>query len=240
MNDPGIDRELALLSEERDLLMKWSHEDLARIISDVGFSCVLCGKCCTSRFNGHVFLLENEAARLLADSSESLVPAPYFELYNGDDSFYVSGYALRVHDDGTCVYLHDNRCRIYENRFSICRIYPYMLHREPDARKRLVFRQVSGLDTHGEYHHEIAGEEAVAIARETIAYEYAWLTQMIEFYTATRELFLRENKRHVRREYDKKMREFRDGTVIQVWVWHQGAFRPYRMRREDYLGFNWP
>lgn len=128
----------------------------------------------------------------------------------------------------------------YDNRFSICRIYPYMLHREPDGRKRLEFRQISGLDEHGEYHHEITMEEAVRIAEETIAYEDAWLTQMISFYTAAGGLFGREQKRHVRREYDKKIREFREGAAIQVYVWHQGIFRPYLMRRGDYLGFNWP
>jgi Fe-S-cluster containining protein len=139
MSDSYIDRELSGLMVEQDLLLKWHEQDLADIISDVGFSCLLCGRCCTTEFNGHVFLLDADAERVMAMNPSLLIPAPEFELADEEGNFYVSGYALRVREDGSCIFLADSRCRIYDERFTICRIYPYMLHREPDRGKTWSF-----------------------------------------------------------------------------------------------------
>ena len=135
MSDSYIDRELSGLMVEQDLLLKWHEQDLAEIISAVGFSCLLCGRCCTTAFNGHVFLLDADAERVMAMNPSLLIPAPEFELSDEEGNFFVAGYALRVREDGSCIFLTDTRCRIYDERFTICRIYPYMLHREPGKRK---------------------------------------------------------------------------------------------------------
>lgn len=240
MSDSYISRELSGLMVEQDLLLKWSEEDLADIISDVGFSCLLCGRCCTTEFNGHVFLLDSDAERVMAMDPSLLIPAPEFELADEAGIFYVSGYALRVQKNGSCIFLTDNRCRIYDERFTICRIYPYMLHREPDRRKKLEFRQISGLNEHGEYHCPVSENEAHIFARETIAYEKAWLAQMIGFYTAALDLFEQKNTRHIRAVYDRRIQEFRKGAPVDVYVWYQGHFVPVTVRREEYLGFGWP
>lgn len=240
MSDSFISRTLSSLKIEQGLLMQWSEQDLAEIIRDVGFSCIRCGRCCTTDFNGHVFLLDADARRVMAMDSSLLIPAPGFELVDEEGTFYVSGYALRVLDDGSCIFLTDGRCRIYEERFSICRIYPYMLHREPDRRKKLEFKQISGLNEHGEYHDSISEEESLAFARETIAYEQAWLSQMIDFYTAAEEIFTRKNTRHIRAVYDRRIQDFRKGTPVCVQVWYQGSFVPVTVRHEEYQGFGWP
>ncbi|NLL11411.1 MAG: YkgJ family cysteine cluster protein, partial [Methanomicrobiales archaeon] len=61
MPDSYISQELSGLIVEQDLLLKWQEQDLADIIIDVGFSCLMCGRCCTTEFNGHVFLLDSDA-----------------------------------------------------------------------------------------------------------------------------------------------------------------------------------
>ncbi|QXO94493.1 YkgJ family cysteine cluster protein [Methanospirillum purgamenti] len=240
MSNSYIRHEITRLTTELALLTKWSPQDLADIIQDVGFSCTLCGRCCTTEFNGHVFLLDDDAARIKKIKPEVLVPAPEFELVDGEGNFYVSGYALRVREDGTCVFLENNRCAIYENRFAICRIYPYMLHREPDRKKNPVFRQISGLNEHGDYHYPISEDEAYALAEETIQYENAWLMQMIDFYTTAEERFLKNNTSHIRKNYDRRIQEFKKGASVQVYVWFKGDFVPVIVRREEYQGFGWP
>jgi len=188
--------------------------------------------------NGHVFLLDADAQRVMARDPALLIPAPGFELADQEGNFYVSGYALRVREDGTCIFLSDNRCTIYEERYTICRIYPYMLHREPDRKNQRTFRQISGLNEHGEYHTPISEQEALCLAQETIAYELAWLSQMIDFYTAAKEWFEQKNTRHIRAVYDRRMQAFRKGTPVCVYVWYGGTFIQLRCARESISDLN--
>jgi len=55
---------LVELEAELALLKKYQKHDLEEIIKEIGFSCTCCGKCCTKAFNGHVFLLAEDANRL--------------------------------------------------------------------------------------------------------------------------------------------------------------------------------
>lgn len=240
MSGTYIEKQIAGFETERNQLETWTPEDLAEIIRDVGFSCISCGQCCTTGYNGHVFLLDEDARKVRGSHPESLIPAPGFELIDDRGVFYVSGYALRVREDGSCIFLTDNRCTIYDDRFSICRIYPYMLHREPDRKKNLVFRQISGLNEHGEYHVPISEEESIRLARETISYEKVWLSQMIDFYTAAGQIFEREKMSYVRKEYDRRIQEFKKGAPVTVQVWYLGSFVPTTVRYHEYRGFHWP
>jgi len=240
MGVSGITRELLELNEERALLFSWDLSEFARIIQDVGFFCVECGKCCTAPFNGHVFLLDQDASRALQLCPDSLIPAPEFELCDEEGNFYVSGYAVRVHPDGACVHLSEGRCTIYEDRFTICRVYPYMLHREHDSRKRNEFRQISGLNEHGVYHNQIRDVDALRIAKETYGYEMAWLIQMIRFYEAVDQILTKSGQRYIRRVYDKRIQEFRKGAPVQVFVWYNGSFVSHEVRFSEYAGFGWP
>ncbi|MDU9375522.1 hypothetical protein McpSp1_00960 [Methanocorpusculaceae archaeon Sp1] len=214
--------ELAALQSELSLLNAYPKEKLAEIIRDIGFSCTCCGKCCTRDFNGHVFLLSSDARNAAAFAPEALMPAPDFSYSDNEGNFYVSGYALRTKPDGSCVFLsEEKRCTIYDRRFSICRIYPYMLHREPDARGRVDWRQISGLDEHGEYDVEISATAADTAAAEVIAYETAYLLQEIEFHEAVLAKFSEKGIRFVRRDHDLRMREFLRGEeAASVYVWN--------------------
>ena len=236
MTERFLEKEQNRYREELSLLHEYPIEELATVIRDVGFACTGCGDCCRAGQNGHVFLLTKDTERALEICANALIPAPFFEICNSQGIFYVSGYALRTHPDGSCVHLTDGRCRIYEDRFTICRVYPYMLHREPDEKGRLTFRQISGLNEHGEYHTGITREESLLIARETISYEEDWLIQMIEFYDLVIKLFKQTGERHVRKIYDQKMRRFRKGEQVEVFVFYKGEFIPYIVSISDYEG----
>jgi uncharacterized protein len=220
-----IPARITALAAERDALSLYPQERLADIIQDVHFRCTSCGKCCTRAFNGHVFLLDRDVGAVRNIDHRALEPAPDPEFCDQNGIFYVSGYALKVKNDpdGSCWFLENNRCRIYDRRFSICRIYPYMLHREPDERGKVDWRQISGLDRHGAYDAEISGEESMDVARETIAYEHAFLTQQIAFLECIQDWFTKAGLRHVQKIYDGQMRLYRSGVPITVMTYHNGT-----------------
>jgi Fe-S-cluster containining protein len=225
---------LTALTLERNSLYDYPVERLAGIIREIGFTCTSCAKCCTRDFNGHVFLLDRDVASVRSIDPEALEPAPDPEFCDQNGTFYVSGYALKAHDDehGSCWFLREGRCRIYDQRFTICRIYPYMLHREPDEAGIVDWRQFAGIDLHGEYGKELPGEEALTIARETKEYENAFLTQEIKFLECIQEHFTRHKFRHVQKIYDDRMRTFAKGGMIRVMVYYNGGFEEHLIRNE--------
>jgi uncharacterized protein len=201
-------------------------------IREIGFRCTSCAKCCTRKFNGHVFLLDRDVKAIRASDPDALEPAPGPEFCDQNGIFYVSGYALRVRDDdaGSCWFLTNGRCRIYDKRFAICRIYPYMLHREPDDEGVIDWRQFSGLEQHGEYDAVIPDEESLEIARETMEYENAFLTQEIRFLEYIQEFFIHNKLRHVQKIYDDRLRDFRKGKEITVMVFFDDHLEEHRIR----------
>lgn len=227
---PGISARLTALRQDLFSVTDYPDEKLAGILREVGFACDRCTKCCTKEFNDHVFLLDTDTSAIKANDPAALIPAPYFELADQHGRFYDSGYALRTKPDGTCFFLDGDRCRIYDDRLSICRIYPYMLHREPDERGIVDWRQISGLNRHGTYHNEISFEESLAIARDVKAYEIAFLEQTIRFYEFACDHFAEHGLRHIRKVYDDRMRAFRKGEEIEVFVLWNGRLEPWRMR----------
>ena len=208
-------------------------EHLAGVIKEIGFRCISCAKCCTRAFNGHVFLLDRDVTAVKAIDPAAIEPAPAPEFCDQNGIFYVSGYALRTLDDekGSCWFLKNGKCRIYNNRFAICRIYPYMLHREPDNHGVIDWRQFSGLDQHGEYGSVIPDEEALDLARETKEYENAFLTQEIRFLEFMQDYFSRQRLRHVQKVYDDQLRRFNRGADITVMVFYDGLLNRHRIRK---------
>jgi Fe-S-cluster containining protein len=224
---------IAALIQERNSLFDYPVERLAGVIREVGFRCTECSKCCTRAFNGHVFLLDRDVTVIKSIDPAALEPAPAPEFCDQNGIFYVSGYAVRTQDDdtGSCWFLKNGRCRIYDRRFTICRIYPYMLHREPDESGKIDWRQFSGLDQHGEYGAVISDDESLDLARETKEYENAFLTQEIQFLEFMQEYFSRHRLRHVQKVYDDRLRRFNKGDEITVMVYYDGRLRKHRLRK---------
>ena len=215
--------------EEREAILAYPAERLAGIFSEVGFSCNRCAKCCTRAFNGHVHLLDDDLDRVRGFAPDALEPAFPFDFCDQHGTFYVSGYTIRSQQDGagSCFFLEDGNCRIYPARPRVCGIYPYMLHREPDEDGIIDWRQISGLNEHGEYHTEISREQALSLARETKQFEEAVLDHAIAFLEYTGDYFSRLGLRHVRKVYDDRLRAYRQGAVLEVLVYHRGRFEPW-------------
>jgi Fe-S-cluster containining protein len=228
---------IAALTQERNKLFEFPIKKLSECIKEIGFRCTSCAKCCTRVFNGHVFLLDRDVTALKAIDPAALEPAPAPEFCDQNGIFYVSGYALRTQDDdaGSCWFLKDGMCRIYDRRFAICRIYPYMLHREPDESGKIDWRQFSGLDQHGEYDMIISDDESLDIARETKEYENAFLTQEISFLEFMQEYFNSHRLRHVQKVYDDQLRRFNRGEEIIVMVYYDGVLEQHGIKNRQIL-----
>ncbi len=213
------------IEEEIRRIAAFSDEKFMEIIRQVGFECDFCGKCCTRAFNDHVFLLDDDAARIInAPGRDFLCPAPYFDFCDNLGRFYVIGYALKNKPNGDCIFYTGSRCEHYDIRPAICRIFPYMLHREPDENGRIDFRQIGGLNEHGLYHSDIDRETCREIVREVKVYESGFLRHKLRFMGAIEEHFKRYALRSSRQLYDRMMREYENGGEIEVHVFFQGEF----------------
>jgi Fe-S-cluster containining protein len=214
---------LNIEKEIRDL-ESFPDEEYLKIIREVGFECDLCGKCCTSEFNDHIFLLDDDAKRIIEyHGREYLRPAPYFDLCDNLGRFYVMGYALKTKPNGDCIFYTGSSCEHYEDRPMICKIFPYMLHREPDEDGNIDFRQIGGLDEHGLYHNEI-GETGKEILKTVKEYESGFLKQQLEFIKYVEKYFKDNNLRFNQQIYDRMMRLYEKGQAIEVYVFYQGRF----------------
>lgn len=210
--------------EIRDL-ESFPDEKYLEIIRDVGFVCDLCGKCCTSEFNDHIFLLDDDAQRIIEHHGrEYLMPAPYFDLCDNLGRFYVMGYALKTKPNGDCIFYTGGRCAYYEIRPLICKIFPYMLHREPDEDGNIDFRQIGGLDEHGLYHNEIGEEICKEILKNVKEYESGFLRQQLRFFEYVEKYFKENNLRNSQQMYDRMMRQYQKGKAIEIYVFYHGAF----------------
>lgn len=181
-----------------------------------------------------MFLLDSDLERVRSIDPDAVTPAPYYEFCDQNGRFYVSGYALKTKPDGSCIFLENKRCRIYESRPSICRVYPHMLHREADETGKVDWRQISGLNEHGSYHSDLDDPACKEIALETRAYEEAYLQQVIGFFEAVKAHFRTNGLKHIQRTYDRKMREFLKGECdLEIFVYCKGGFEKQKLAKES-------
>lgn len=215
--------ETAGIEQEISGVITYPDDRFEKIIREVGFECDRCGRCCTSELNDHVFLLDEDSERMIRISGkESLRPAPYYEFCDNLGRFYVMGYALKNKGGGDCIFYTGGRCEHYESRPAICRIYPYMLHREEDEDGNLDWRQIGGLDQHGLYHCEIDENASKDIARSVKNYELAFLRQKLVFIQKVEDHFRKNGLRHSQQMYDRMMREIKKGKETEVYVFFRG------------------
>ena len=225
--------DLIYFLDEEKALETYSKTHFLDVIQDVGFECDFCGKCCTHAFNDHVYLLAEDASRILTLNPDAVKPSPYFDFCDQFGRFYVSGYSLKTQNDevGSCFFLENNRCRIYDNRPLICRVYPYMIHREADDSGNYDWREISGLNEHGMYGAEICSEEAESVYDVTIKYESGYISQEKEFLEAVSKHFDSNQLKHIPKNYDKQLRAFEKGEEVSVFVYFKGAFREHKIKK---------
>lgn len=107
-------------------------DETKRIEADVrraGFSCLLCGACCSGPDNEvMVSPPEIELLAAVTGSTADEIAEPYQEWIRQGGASFTFGWVLRRGSDGNCIFLNDNRCRVYHARPHICRTYPFMLN----------------------------------------------------------------------------------------------------------------
>lgn len=213
------------IEKEIKCIESFPDEHYKKIVREVGFECDFCGKCCTSEFNDHVFLLDDDTERIIEHAGrEFLRPAPYFDLCDNLGRFYVMGYALKTKPNGECIFYKGGKCEHYEIRPSICKIFPYMLHREPDEDGNIEFRQIGGLNLHGSYHNEISDESSNEILKSVKDYESGFLRQKLGFIKEIERYFKENDLRSSQQMYDRMIRLYIKGKSIEVYVFFRGRF----------------
>lgn len=219
--------------QERNRLFEYPLERLFDNIKKVRFRCTCCAKCCTRVVNRHVFLLDRDVTGIKTIDPAALEPAPDPEFCDQNGTFYVSGYALRTKDDtpGTCWFLEKDRCRIYDRRSSICRIYPFMLRRNTGSGATAYWRLVSRQNEHGEYQRDVPDEEALALAREVKEYENGFLTQQISFLELIHEYFIEHQLHHAQNVYEDQMRRFFHGEPVTIMAYYAGRLEEHRLTK---------
>jgi len=223
------------LIQERNRLFSYPLDHLAERIQETGFCCSSCGACCTRIRNGHVFLLDRDAAAARAIDPASLIPAPDPEFCDQDGTFYGSGYSLRTRGDavGSCWFLQDGRCRIYPQRFAVCRTYPYMLRRIVDEQGTPDWRFIARLSQHGSSGHRIQPEECRRIALETRGYENALLTHEIAFLEFMRGYFSEGGLFHDPFQYSRSLNRAAAGEPVTIMVYYDQGLE------EQLVGAGW-
>ncbi len=85
-----------------------------------GFLCTLCGDCCRNRV---IPLYEKDIKRLESAGYKGFYE-PTTEL-----EFELTGapYKMKLKRDGSCIFLKDNLCSVYELRPDTCRRYPFIV-----------------------------------------------------------------------------------------------------------------
>ena len=227
---------IVALMQERNRLFSYPVDRLEEVIRAYGFRCTGCGKCCTRSWNDHVFLLDRDADAAREIDSGSFEPAPDPEFCDRNGTLYVSGYALRRRDDDkeSCWFLENNRCRIYDSRFSVCRIYPHMLRPAPDAQEDdMTWRYFARPDEHGEYRRAIPDEECRALARGILEYENAFLSQQIAFFETVHEYFSVHGQRHDPDLHGSQVQRHLRGEQVRIMVYHNGELENWQETKES-------
>lgn len=223
---------IVALTQERNRLYSCPPEQLAAAIRASRFRCAGCGACCTRAVNSHIFLLDRDVAAVKTIDPAAYVPAPDPEFCDQDGTLYVSGYALRMRDDaaGSCWFLDNGRCRIYDRRFSGCRIYPHMSRRSADIAGSVRWRGFARKYRHGQYDADLSGAESMVLAQEVMEYENAFLTQQIAFLETIHEYFLIHDLRNDPDMHRQQVQRLRRGGAVTIKVFHAGELEECRIQ----------
>ncbi len=116
MDEPSL--HLGYLTYQRD---SGSEEVEFYYPSGVNWGCVRCGACCgdVDKRQRMIRLLDKDMDRIDEVTDEDYC-------MDWDEGSF-SGLMLK--NDGKCIFLGDDGCRIYDNRALLCRMYPFWLER---------------------------------------------------------------------------------------------------------------
>ena len=138
------------LEEEIDAAKQIDKEELAEQIRDIGFNCLMCGKCCRREFgDNRVAVIPEEIIRIKDGKSLNLdeiaeplnieADSPEEEcqlqadsgMIDEDGNIHTFGWMLHRKKDRDCSFIpegiKDNLCEIYELRPLLCSTYPFYM-----------------------------------------------------------------------------------------------------------------
>lgn len=138
------------LEEEIKAAKKIDPEELASQIQDIGFQCIMCGKCCRRESgDNRVAVVPEEIHRIcegthlkwdeIAEPLNIETDSPEEEYQLQADSHMIDeegnihtfGWMLRRKKNRDCSFIPDetanNRCKIYEHRPLLCSTYPFYM-----------------------------------------------------------------------------------------------------------------
>ena len=226
---------IVALVQERNRLFEYPLGQMAGDIWSARFRCTGCGACCTQEVNNHIFLLDRDVESVKTIDHDAYVPAPDPEFCDQNGMLYVSGFALRMKNDParSCWFLENGRCRIYEHRFSGCRIYPHMLRRSAGTPGTITWRQFARKGSHGEFDPTLPFEECLTIAREVKEYENAYLTQQIAYLEAIHEHFTVHGLWHDPKVHKQRVQLIQKGLPGTIRVFHAGELEEHRIPKPE-------
>jgi hypothetical protein len=138
------------IEEEREAAKHISQDELAEEICNIGFKCLMCGKCCRREFgDNRVAVVPDEIRRIQKGSdltwkaiveplnieANSLQDECYLQGESGmideDGNIHTFGWMLQRKNNGDCVFIpeekKDSKCSIYELRPLLCSTYPFYM-----------------------------------------------------------------------------------------------------------------
>ncbi|WP_340820107.1 YkgJ family cysteine cluster protein [Methanolobus sp. WCC4] len=138
------------LEEEIEAAKKTDTEELAKQIRNIGFQCIMCGKCCRRGSGDNRVAVVPEEIRKICDGTgmkwdeiaeplniETDSPEEEHRLQaesgmiDEEGNIHTFGWMLRRKKNRDCSFIPDetadNRCKIYEHRPLLCSTYPFYM-----------------------------------------------------------------------------------------------------------------
>lgn len=150
MNEKLKEMLIRNLEEELELAKKLNVRDIAENICNVGFQCLMCGKCCRKEYGDNRVALTPEEIRKIQGESElewEDIAEPFTVetgsaeeecrtlandgMVDEDGNIHTFGWMLRRKESKDCSFIPDgttdNHCEIYKLRPLLCSTYPFYM-----------------------------------------------------------------------------------------------------------------
>jgi Fe-S-cluster containining protein len=222
------------LTTELEDARKINTEEIAAEIRSIGFSCLMCGRCCRREHGDnsviispaeiqdiclHTGLDHDSVAQPPPESSGDLLDRKTLqdlsELIDIQGNIHTFGWELSRNKNGDCKFIQDisagNKCTIYAARPMLCSTYPFYIE-EGD----LKVSQCEGLGK------EIGPAESLELARKLIERYYEELRETILLYERY------ESFRSEPENINKAMENIREGIINYVVHDSTGSHRTTR------------
>ena len=161
-----------------------STGSIASKIEDIGFSCLMCGKCCRREFGDNRVLLMPQEIQVISDHTmldvhEIATPATSdgseSDLIDINGKIHTFGWMLARKNNDDCNFIENaetsNKCTIHDVRPMLCRTYPFYMQ---DMELHISECEGTG--------YNITPEESRTIARDLINRYVAEIEDTIALY----------------------------------------------------------